>query len=68
MVANKLGPPLHEFGGRSIFSAAAEYMFGPGMETQYKFRPDECMHVFGGYNLMMFGDTLRFPFIPSLAA
>ena len=38
------------------------------MEFQYKFRPDESIQMLGGYNLMMFGDILQLPPIPSSAA
>ena len=46
----------------------AQHFADAAMESQYKIRADESMQVFGGYNLMMFGDSLQLPPIPSSAA
>ena len=51
-----------------LLGTFAQHFADAAMESQYKFRADESKQVFGGYNLMMFGDTLQLPPIPSSAA
>ena len=51
-----------------LLGTFAQHFAGAAMESQYKIRADESRQVFGGYNLMIFGDTLQLPPIPSSAA
>ena len=51
-----------------LLGSFAQHFADTAIESQYKFRADESKQVFGGYNVMMLGDTLQLPPIPSSAA
>ena len=51
-----------------LLGTSAQHFEDAAIESQYKFRADQSKQVFGGYSVMMFGDTLQFPPIPSSAA
>ena len=51
-----------------LLGTFAQHFADAAIDSQYKFRTDDSKQVFGGYNVMMFGDTLQLPPIPSSAA
>jgi hypothetical protein len=53
---------------KELLGIFAQHFADAAVESKYKVRADESKQVFGGYNLMMFGDTLQLPPIPSSAA
>ena len=51
-----------------LFGTFAQHFADAAIESYYNFRADDSKQVLGCYNLMMSGDTLQFPPIPSSAA
>lgn len=51
-----------------LLGTFAKHFFDAAMESNFTFRTDDSKQVFGGYNVMMLGDTLQLPPIPSSAA
>ena len=51
-----------------LLGTFASHLQDAARDSRYKQRADNSVRAFGGYNFMMFGDTLQFPPIPASTA